>query len=24
MMKTDPNFKATVDDLGKKLKMRVS
>ena len=24
MMKTDSNFKATVDDLGKKLKMRVS
>lgn len=24
MMKTDPNFKATVDELGKKLKMRVS
>src|SRR6188768_2473288 len=24
MMKTDPNFKNTVDDLGKKLKMRVS
>lgn len=24
MMKTDPNFKATVDDLGKKLKLRVS
>jgi len=24
MMKTDANFKATVDDLGKKLKMRVS
>jgi chromosomal replication initiator protein len=24
MMKTDPNFKASVDELGKKLKMRVS
>jgi chromosomal replication initiator protein len=24
MMKTDPNFKATVDELGKKLKLRVS
>ena len=24
MMKTDPNFKASVDELGKKLKLRIS
>jgi chromosomal replication initiator protein len=24
MMKTDPNFKASVEELGKKLKLRVS